>query len=105
MTEIIFTVEVKDKKLRVIYSKQEYGLYSFFSSDDRIKDYILNHIEEAFFDAVALEEDGVYSINIASVSDFGAFEWKNAPELLHKQLSIFMPVIQKFVEDVVTEKI
>jgi hypothetical protein len=105
MTEIIFTVEIKDKKLHVIYNKQRYGLHSFFSSEERVERYILNHLEDALLEAVSLQEDGSYCINIASVENFGAFEWKCAGDILHRQLSIYMPIIQKFVEDVVTEKI
>ena len=105
MIEPICTIEVKGKKLHVFYNKQYRGLYSFFSSDGRVEEYINNNIENAFFEAINTEEDGTYSLNIASILNFGAFEWKNAGDILHRQLNIFMPIIQKFVEEAVAERL
>lgn len=105
MTENICTIEVKDKKLRIMYNKQQYGLHTIFSSDERIKEYILNHLEDAFFDAVRLEEDGTYYLNIASAADFGAFEWEKNEVLLKQQLDIFTPIIQLFVIYAMTKRL
>ena len=76
MTELISTIKIGNKELNVIYNKQEYGLYNLYSSDDRIKTYITDYPEEALFDAINIGSDGAYVINIASVEDFGAFEWE-----------------------------
>ena len=94
----ISTITANGKQLRVIYSKQEQGLHLSFSSDERIREYIFRNTEEAFCESVTVDDEGTYWLNIASTEDFGAFEWKSMPELLDKQLSIFMPIIQKFIE-------
>ena len=43
-----------------------------------------------------------YLLNIASTINLGAFEWKNEKELLNKQLSMFIPIINKFIVAVLT---
>ena len=35
----------------------------------------------------------------AYVEKLGSFEWKNNGEHLNRMLSIYMPIIQKFIED------
>ena len=105
MTELISTIKIGNKELNVIYNKQEYGLYNLYSSDDGIKTYITDYPEEALFNAINIGSDGTYVINIASVADFGAFEWKDNYTLLHRQLEIYMPIIQAFIEKVTTGKL
>lgn len=36
---------------------------------------------------------------IASVEKLGSFEWKDNGKHLNRMLSIYMPIIQKFIED------
>lgn len=92
-------------RLVIIYDKQQFGLFSFFSSDKRVGDYIFNNTESAFYEAIKEHSPGIYVLNIASVENFGAFDWKNAKDLLNKQLQIFMPIIQKFMADALTDSL
>ena len=45
---IITQVTVKDKTLVVFYDQLEYGLFTKFSSDSEIKEYIDSNLEEAW---------------------------------------------------------
>ena len=47
----------------------------------------------------------MFSLNIASTEDYGVFDLNNAEELLNRQLLIFMPIIQKFIIDALTDTI
>lgn len=101
--EVIFKIEVKDKKLFVIYNKQKEGLYSYFSSDKNMYEYAHKNNEEAFADAIHEVDENTYILNIASTENFGAFEWKYAKDIADRQLSIFMPIIQRFIASSLTE--
>ena len=96
---IVNQVTVKDKTLIVFYDQLEYGLFCKFSSDKDVKDYITNNIEEAFNNAIFKKKNAPYFLNIASVEKLGAFEWKGNKLHLNKLLSIYMPIIQKFIVD------
>lgn len=50
-------------------------------------------------------EGNTYYLNIASSEDYGDFDWKGewAKSLLNKQLSIFMPIIQKIIANALTD--
>jgi len=52
------TITANGKQLRVIYSKQEQGLYLSFSSDEKIREYILRNTEEAFCESVTVDDEG-----------------------------------------------
>lgn len=90
-------------RLLLIYDKKSEGLHQLFTSEAEIKDYILQDTEKAFYSAIKIQNEYVFSLNIASTEDFGAFDWENAKELLNKQLLIFMPIIQKFIVDALTD--
>lgn len=92
-------------RLLLLYDKRGNGLHNFFSSDERVANYIKRDIDAAFYDAIKGYSDYVYVLNIASVENFGAFEWKNAKDILDRQLRIFMPIIQKFMVDALTDNI
>jgi hypothetical protein len=79
------------------------GLHQLFTSDVEMKDYILQDTEKAFYSAINMQDDYVFSLNIASAEDFGAFDLENAKDLLNKQLLIFIPIIQKFIVDALTD--
>lgn len=96
---IVTQVTVKDKTLVVFYDQLEYGLFTKFSSDSEVKGYIDSNLEEAFSNAVFKKKNTPYFLNIASVEKLGSFEWKNNGEHLNRMLSIYMPIIQKFIED------
>ena len=42
---------------------------------------------------------------IASVEKLGSFEWKDNGKHLNRMLSIYMPIIQKFIEDATTDSL
>lgn len=67
------------------------------SSDKHMYDYIQKDVERAFINGVQKVEDKAYLLNIASTEDFGAFEWKNAKDIIDRQLTVFMPIVQKFM--------
>ena len=102
---IITQVTVKDKTLVVFYDQLEYGLFTKFSSDKEIKEYIDSNLEEAFSNAVFKKKNTPYFLNIASVEKLGSFEWKNNGKHLNRMLSIYMPIIQKFIEDATTDSL
>ena len=99
----ITVFKVKDTTLTVVYDKTYSGLYEHFSSDDRMYEYIQHYTEEAFLVAVNKIEDNNYILNIASTHNLGAFEWHGEKELLNRQLSAFMPIINRFIVDVLTD--
>ena len=102
---IITQVTVKDKTLIVFYDQLEYGLFTKFSSDKEIKEYIDSNLEEAFSNAVFKKKNTPYFLNIASVEKLGSFEWRNNGKHLNRMLSIYMPIIQKFIEDATTDSL
>ena len=96
---IITQVTVKDKTLVVFYDQLEYGLFSKFYSDNEVKNYIDSDLKEAFSNAVFKKKNTPYFLNIASVEKLGSFEWKDNGKHLNRMLSIYMPIIQKFIVD------
>ena len=102
---IITQVTVKDKTLIVFYDQLEYGLFTKFSSDKEIKEYIDSNLEEAFSNAIFKKKNTPYFLNIASVEKLGSFEWKDNGKHLNRMLSIYMPIIQKFIEDATTDSL
>ena len=102
---IITQVTVKDKTLVVFYDQLEYGLFCKFSSDGEVKGYIDSNLEEAFSNAVFKKKNTPYFLNIASVEKLGSFEWKDNGKYLNRMLSIYMPIIQKFIEDATADSL
>jgi hypothetical protein len=101
----MYKISTGKYKLIVIYNKLQGGLYSCFSSDKRMYEYIQNNLEEAFVDAIKYEGNNTFILNISSTENFGAFDWKNAKELLERQFRMFMPIIQKFMVDALTDSL
>lgn len=99
----MYEISTGKYKLIVIYNKLQGGLYSFFSSDKRMYEYIQNNLEEAFVDAIRYKGESTFILNVASTENFGAFDWKNAEDILDRQLNLFMPIIQKFMVSALTE--
>lgn len=90
-------------RIVIIYDKEKYGLHQLLPSDDKMEKYIQSNLSDAFNNAVILYQEGIYLLNIVSVENFGAFDWKNAKDILDRQLKIFMPIIQKFIVDALTD--
>lgn len=101
----ITVITVKDRQLKIIYSKVEEGLYRSFSSDDKLAEYIFKNPEVAFCEAITVNEDGIYLLNIASTENLGAFEWEQMPELLDRQLKTFTPIVNNFIKYVLTNQL
>lgn len=100
---IITQITVKDKVLVVFYDKLSNGLFRLFDTDGQLKKFIEEDTDKAFLYAIHKKEKAPYMLNIASTEDFGAFEWKHMKKLLQRQMSIFMPLIGKFITDVETD--
>ena len=96
---------VRNMRLVITYDKQRQGLHHFFSTDEEIRDFIANNPKVAFSQAICVHSSDILVLNIASTENYGAFEWEQRPELLEKQLSIFMPLIQKFIEYALLEQL
>lgn len=98
MDEEIARICINSKKLVIIYDKMGNCLSSCFKTDKEMLDYINNNIDEAFKHSIEKKSDELFILNIASTENFGAFpNWKGMENLLNQQLSIFMPIIQKFI--------
>ena len=101
----ITVIKVKDVTLSVVYNKTCSGLYEFFSIDDRMHQFLNSNTNEALLSSINKIDDQNYIINIASTMNLGAFEWKNEKDLLDRQLSAFMPIIEKFIVGVLTDSL
>ena len=67
--EEVAIITSNGKQLKVIYSKLKYSLYTFFSSDERLAEYILRNTEEAFCESVTVDDEGTYWLKGAKVPD------------------------------------
>ena len=92
-------------RLIIIYDKEKYGLHQLFPSEDMMEKCILSDLRNTFKSAVTSYMEGIYFLNIAPVENFGAFDWKKSKDILARQLKIFMPIIQKFMVDALTDSI
>lgn len=102
---IVTQITVKDKTLIVFYDQLEYGLFCKFSSDKDVKDYIHNNLEEAFNNAIFKKKNAPYFLNIASVEKFGIFQLSENKTHLNRQLSVYIPIIQKFITDALSNSL
>lgn len=98
----ITILKIKEVTLTVIYDKSYCGLHNYFSSDDRMCQFLKSNTDEAYLHSINKVDVNSYLLNIASTINLGAFEWKNEKELLNKQLSMFIPIINKFIVAVLT---
>lgn len=57
--------------------------------------------------SICKSEDYIYTLNIASEDNYGNFNWESmkSKELLTRQLFYYMPLIQRFVVDALTDTI
>lgn len=100
----LYNISVNNKRLCIVYNKSIGGLFRNYSSDKLMYNYIRTHTKEALQLAIHKESDELYVLNIASTQDFGFIEWKYSQDILHRQLDIFMPIIQMFMEYALTNK-
>lgn len=98
----ITILKIKEVTLTVIYDKSYCGLHNYFSSDDRMYQFLKSNTDEAYLHSINKVDVNSYLLNIASTINLGAFEWKNEKELLNKQLLMFAPIINKFIVAVLT---
>lgn len=98
----ITILKIKEVTLTVIYDKSYCGLHNYFSSDDRMCQFLKSNTDEAYLHSINKVDVNSYLLNIASTINLGAFEWKNEKELLNKQLLMFAPIINKFIVAVLT---
>lgn len=76
-------------------------------ADEGIREYVPNNVETAFYQAIDKYDEYIYVLNIATQECFGRFSWtKGWPkDLLNQQLNTFMPIIQKFMADALTDSL
>lgn len=93
-----FSERLRDCDAPMLYGKEE---------DERIRKYIPNNVEIAFYQAIDKYDDYIYVLNIATHECFGNFSWAEgwSKDLLNQQLDTFMPIIQKFIADAVTNSL
>lgn len=103
ITGIISKIEVANKTLVLFYDKSQF-YFSVSDNDEKTAECIKTNTDEVFKYTIKNEED-IYYLNIASSEDYGNFDWHGewAKNLLNKQLSTFMPIIQKFIADAITD--
>lgn len=104
--ELLYKVEARDNILYLVYNKSRWGLCDMFKTDDLVGNYIHNSISEAYDSAVKKIGNKEWLLNIASTEDYGAFK-DDIPDknILEYQLSVYMPLIQKFMVDVLTDNL
>lgn len=101
--DIIATISVKNFTLFVYY-----GIENRTDKDNSIiRDAIESNIEEAFGLLIKKISNNSYALDIAINENFGNFPWEDGwtKDLLNEQLTIYMPLIQKFIADAMTDTI
>ena len=90
--------------LNIIYDVNESRLSSNFPPlcKQNLKDYIDKNLEEAFISAIDKIGDGYYQLNIASTIHFHG---EAGDDFKLKMLNVFLPIIQKFMVDALTDNL
>lgn len=90
--------------LYIIYDVNKPHLSSSFSihSKEKLKDYINNNVYEAFISAIDKIEEGCFQLNVASNSHYYGIAGES---VYTKMLDVFMPIIQKFMVDALTDNL
>lgn len=92
---------------------EHYGEHDNFSSnysDKEMIDLINNDLDMAFYASIVKYDDYVYILNIAYEDYYGPSGHKPwgpecTPETLHRHLAPYMPIIQKFMVDALTDNL
>ena len=89
--------------LKIIYDVNKPHFSSNFTkySKESLQDYILNYTEDALYSAIDKIDENCYQINIAPTQHFHGPAGEG---IYDNMLKIYMPVIQKFMVDVLTGK-
>lgn len=79
---LIFQINVGKYRLAITYGNDENGIIRKYKGN-------------------------IYTLNIRDNGPHASFDWKSkwAKNLINKQLSIFMPIIQKFMVDALTDNL
>lgn len=105
--EELFTIEVNGKKLTVYfgYQGEDYeNLNGGFRSDKEVAKFISDDLDMAYRYAIGVHEKDSFLLDIDTIECFGNFSWEDGwpKSLLNQQLTTYMPIIQKFIADAVT---
>lgn len=105
--EELFTIEVNGKKLNVYFGYQgENGkrIHGDSYSDEEVPKFISDDLDWAFRCAIGMDGKNSYFLDISTWECFGNFSWEDGwpKSLLNQQLTTYMPIIQKFIADAVT---
>lgn len=85
---------------------QEYSLGSCFESDEELANFIAANAEGAFKRAVKKHSDYIYVLNILTVKEYHYYRTNYVCQKdMGKDLPIFMPIIQKFMIDALTDRL
>ena len=107
---MIYQINIGVYRLAIVYGGEGwsgFNSYDLFSTDDELKDHITEHIVEVFRTVIHKYRGHIYVLNVCDNHRYPAFDWKGewARALIDKQLSIFMPIIQKFMVDALTDNL
>ncbi len=100
-----FSSQFGSKRLIIVWDKLLPSLAQYFTTDAEMQQFIKDNIDELYkekptslFDKV---DESTYILNICTVEDFGAFELgsKFGQKLVGKQMSVFLPIIKRFILD------
>lgn len=87
------------------------GLQEKFDiSDDKLADFIKSHTEWAFQHSLVKIDEDHYALNIANKNldrffngHSGNRPLESNPEYINEQLTAYLPIIQKFIADAITD--
>ena len=82
--------------------KAKYGLWYIFKDEEKIKDYIKNQTVEAYRDAIHKMHDNYYVLNCQAHDPMFSSEERWLEDQKDMILT-FIPIIQKFMVDVLTD--
>ena len=103
-SSILCTWSTGKYTLYIVYDVNKPHLSSNFSmyNKESLKAYIDKNIDEAFISAVDKIGDNCYQVNIASAVHYHGAA---GVDVYSKMLEIFMPIIQKFMLDAITDNL
>lgn len=81
------------------------GLSSRFSSDKDLQEFIKEYLEEAYHLAIKQQTDYIYTLDISQVENYPNFPLNKEKELVGKQMTVFMPIICRFMVNAFTDNL
>lgn len=93
-------------RLILVYTGQEYSLASHFESDEVMQDFINKNIDNLFRKIIKKHDDYIYTLNVITVTELNDYHNRFIlkPYIQHA-LDVFMPIIQKFMVDALTDNL